>query len=84
MEVVGHMLPRTRLPCFCALPGLISARDDNVRTTSTADVMSYLEYGDEIFVTMNVEGTHSDSNLLSDDYVPSVIFTGEWISRYSD
>ncbi len=46
--------------------------------------MSYLEYGDEIFVTMNVEGTHSDSNLLSDDYVPSVIFTGEWISRYSD
>jgi hypothetical protein len=45
------------------------------------ETMANLVPGDRVFVTMSIQdSTDTKSNMLSYGLVPSIIYTGQWIS----
>ena len=60
----------------------VSGFDDNLVSTTTMETMTKLHTGDEIFVTMSIQGNSNDSGMLSFKLTPAIIFTGQWISEF--
>lgn len=57
--------------------------DDDLRTTTTINLIEKLLEGEQVFVRVTNEGdNHGAPNLLSDTFYPSVIFSGHKISSH--
>ena len=78
-EVLGHLVHSDGT---VEIKTDISGFDDTLVSTTTMETMTKLHSGDEIFVTMSIQGTSNDSGMLSFKLTPAIIFTGQWISEF--
>ncbi len=46
------------------------------------DVMAKLLEDDIVYVTMSIGGENTQSNVLSFPFIPTTLFTGEWVAAY--